>query len=181
MAETRIAFAAEYWGEGAVVCRAREDQPGPVVEQQFGVFTTWTHANAFANKLNEGLEISPEEARQIVISAVLARGELLRAEHDASLWRFRPKLRGLEDLRLRSLLLELEVAVNICRSARLLQRTEPRERAMQNAKHMTGHANEVMRELQIDRIARQEIHRRLDKLQIELEALPAGARGRDVA
>ena len=177
----RIAFAAEYWGEQAVICRAREDQPGPVVEQQFGVFETWTHANAFAQKLNEGLDISPEDARQIVTSAMLARGELLRASHDPSLWRFRPKLKGVNDLRLASLLLEIDIAANICRSARLLRNVRPTERAIRSAKHITGHANEVMRTLDIDQDALDEIHRRLDKLQAELEMLPDVPQELDVA
>lgn len=181
MEQRRIAFAAEYWGEAAVVCCAREDQPGPVVEQQFGVFETWTHANAFANKLNQGLDISPEDARQIVTSAMLAKGELLRSEHDASLWRFRPNLKNIEDTHLRSLLLELDAAVSICQLARLYRRVKPSERAMRGARHITGHANQVMRAMQIDGAALDEIHRRLDQLQIELEALPAGARDRDLA
>jgi hypothetical protein len=179
--QRRIAFAAEYWGEGAVVCRAREDQPGPVVEQQFGVFETWTHANAFANKLNQGLDISPEDARQIVTSAMLARGELLRSEHDASLWRFRTKLKDAGDPRLISLLLELDTAVNICRSARLFRRIQPSERAIRGAIHISGHANEVLRQLDISEAGLEEIHRRLDRLQVELEAFPARAQDRDLA
>ncbi len=55
--EERIAFAARYWGDKAVVCRSSEDCPGPVVDQEFGEFETWTQANMFAARLNEGLEI----------------------------------------------------------------------------------------------------------------------------
>jgi hypothetical protein len=49
-----------------------EDRPGPVVEQQFGEFKTWTQAHTFAAKLNEGLDLDPMEARQIVTSSLLA-------------------------------------------------------------------------------------------------------------
>lgn len=71
MMTNRIAFTAEFWGNAAVVCLAQEDQPGPVVDQEFGFFDTWTQANAFASKLNEGLHIAPADVRQIVISAML--------------------------------------------------------------------------------------------------------------
>ena len=50
--DARFAFAARFWGDGAVVCRAVEDRPGPVVEQQFGEYQTWTQAQACATKLD---------------------------------------------------------------------------------------------------------------------------------
>ena len=67
-----MAFTAERWGNAAVVCRAMENRPGLVVDPQFGLFETWTHAHVFALRLNEGLDIDPREARQIVTSSVLA-------------------------------------------------------------------------------------------------------------
>lgn len=70
--DARFAFTAQFWGDRAVVCRAVEDRPGPVVEQQFGEFKTWTQAHACASKLNEGLNLDPLEARQIVTSSLLA-------------------------------------------------------------------------------------------------------------
>ncbi len=75
----RFAFTAQYWGDAAVVCRVTEDRPGPVVDQEFGLFETWTQAHSFATRLNEGLEIHPIDARQIVTSSILCASELLRA------------------------------------------------------------------------------------------------------
>jgi len=66
--EARFAFTAQYWGHGAAVCRAVENSPGPVVEAQFGEFKTWTQANDFAAKLNEGLDLDPVEVRRIATS-----------------------------------------------------------------------------------------------------------------
>jgi hypothetical protein len=75
----RFAFAAEYWGDAAVVCRATEDRLGPSVQQEFGKFATWTQANAFATRLNEGLEIDPAEADRIITGSILDASEVLRA------------------------------------------------------------------------------------------------------
>lgn len=68
----KFAFTAQFWGDSAVVCRAQKDHPGPVVEQQFGEFKSWTQAQSFAAKLNEGLNLDPFEVRQIVTSSLLA-------------------------------------------------------------------------------------------------------------
>jgi hypothetical protein len=73
----RFAFTAKYWGHAAVVCRAIENRPGPLVEQEFGSFETWTQANTFATRLNQGLEIPSIEARQIITSSILLSSELL--------------------------------------------------------------------------------------------------------
>jgi hypothetical protein len=75
----RLAFTARLWGGAAVVCRAVEDRPGPIVEQEFGEFETWTQALAFATCLNEGLELDPREAQSIVASATLHTTDLLSA------------------------------------------------------------------------------------------------------
>ena len=86
-AEARFAFTAQYWGNGAVVCRAVEDRPGPVVEPQFGEFPTWTQAMDFANKLNEGLDLNPHEVRRIVTSSVLATACVIQASlNGRGLW-----------------------------------------------------------------------------------------------
>jgi 2-polyprenyl-6-methoxyphenol hydroxylase-like FAD-dependent oxidoreductase len=76
--QEQFAFTAKYWGDAAVVCRAGEDRSGPVVEQQFGEFETWTQARTFAARLNEGLEIQPGEVQQIVTSAILHTNDVLR-------------------------------------------------------------------------------------------------------
>lgn len=70
--DAKFAFTAQFWGDGAVVCRAVEDRPGPIVEPQFGEFQTWTQAHNCARKLNEGLDLDPLEVRRIATSALLA-------------------------------------------------------------------------------------------------------------
>lgn len=76
--ESRFAFTARYWGNGAVVCRAIEDRPGPIVEPQFGEFPTWTQALGFANRLNQGSDLDLLEVRQIVTSSLLATASVLQ-------------------------------------------------------------------------------------------------------
>jgi len=79
----RLAFTAGFWGRAAVVCRAVENRAGPVVDQQFGPFRSSTQAHVFATRLNEGLELAPSEARQIVIGAMLRTSEVLRARESS--------------------------------------------------------------------------------------------------
>jgi hypothetical protein len=119
----RFAFAARFWGESAVVCRAAKDRPGPVVEQQFGHFATWTQASAFAAKLNEGLGIDSFEARDIVTSSflwadcVVRSAETLEAAHNYKTVRC-------DTLAAQGgfLLMQLALTLTFCRSARLSQR-----------------------------------------------------------
>lgn len=151
MQETRFAFAAEYWGEGAVVCLAREDCPGPIVDQQFGVFDSWTHASAFANKLNEGLEISPADALQIVTSARLARTDLLTewaadwapdagfVEVDA--WRFGSKL----------LLAQLDIAMRLCEASKLADKRKSRGRMEMVAYDVLDRVEKMVYRFRLDR------------------------------
>src|SRR5271154_491803 len=80
----RFAFTAKYWGRRAVVCRADEDRPGPVVVQEFGQFESWTTANVFARRLNEGLDLDPVEANRIVICSELLTSELMSAVQSAA-------------------------------------------------------------------------------------------------
>jgi hypothetical protein len=77
--QDRFAFTAKPWGNAAVVCRATEDCPGPIVDHEFGIFGTWTQAHSFATRLNEGLDLDPLEARQIITSSFLCTSELLHA------------------------------------------------------------------------------------------------------
>src|ERR1700680_292137 len=79
VSQRKLAFTARIWGDGAVVCRAEEGRPGPVVDQEFGQFDTWTHANAFANELNQGLELDPAEVQQIITDSILRTDELVAA------------------------------------------------------------------------------------------------------
>ena len=117
----KFAFTARYWGNGAVVCRALEDRPGPVVEQQFGEFQTWTQAQAFAIKLNEGLDLEPRDVLQIVTSSLLAAARLFHAAFPSSQsWRNSRVERAARTAQAKCLLAELALARTYCRSAGLV-------------------------------------------------------------
>ena len=97
--DARFAFTAQYWGNGAVVCRAIEDRPGPLVEQQFGEYPTWTQAQNCATKLNEGLGLDPRDVRQIVTSSFLATAAVIQEALDSShAWWVYPSPGGLQVL-----------------------------------------------------------------------------------
>jgi len=117
----RFAFSAQFWGDRAVVCRAVEEQPGPVVEQQFGEFHSWTKALSFANKLNEGLNLDPLEVRQIVTSSLLATASLLEESLNC---RRQWNTAALETRAAQSrfVMAEVTLALSFCRSASLLSR-----------------------------------------------------------
>ncbi len=86
----RLAFAADYWGDHAVVCRALENRPGPIVDQQFGIFKSWSQANSFAASLNQDLDLTPSDSRQIITSATRAAASVLRAHVADRIWRRAP-------------------------------------------------------------------------------------------
>ena len=119
--DARFAFTAQFWGEGAVVCRAIEHRPGPVVEQQFGQFETWTQAQDFATKLNEGLDLDPLQTRQIVTSSFLATASVIQRALDSSpSWTGSKTQRDARAAQLRFLLSQLAFAITLCRSVALL-------------------------------------------------------------
>ena len=133
--QERIAFTAKYWGAKAVVCRSSEDRPGPAVDPEFGEFETWTQAKAFAARLNEGLEIPPAEAEQIITSSILRTSELLRDAH--SLGGEVEERRGTatgRSLRLQFVLAELELAVTFCQIVRS-KPSENTDRLLRNARN----------------------------------------------
>lgn len=177
--ETRFAFAAEYWGEGAVVCLAREDSPGPIVDQQFGMFETWTHANAFANSLNEGLQISLEDAQQIVISAQLARAELLGEwEADPVV---EPKLVEAEALRRGTTVLisQLAAAMMCCQAAKMFRLQQRRDRMTKMAHEVLDRVEKMVYRFKLDPADAKLIMRRQTEIHTELRALDeANARGK---
>jgi hypothetical protein len=73
---TRLAFAAEFWGDKAVICRVIEGRAGLVVDPQFGLFSTWTEANEFARRLNDKLGLTASDSHQIVTDAILGWAEV---------------------------------------------------------------------------------------------------------
>jgi hypothetical protein len=131
----RLAFTAGFWGRAAVVCRAVENRAGPVVDQQFGPFRSWTQAQVFATRLNEGLELPPCEARQIVIGAMLRTSEVLRARDAAP-------VRGAElrvpasatSPHVQFVLAELGLAITFCRILHS-KRSGQKTRLIRNARN----------------------------------------------
>ena len=122
--EARFAFTAQFWGNGAVVCRAVENRPEPVVEQQFGQFPTWTQANTCASKLNEGLGLDPLDVRQIVTSSFLATACIIQTAV-ASLRPSSSIKTATQAAELRFLAGELSLALTFCRSASLVAGPAP--------------------------------------------------------
>ena len=119
--ECRFAFTAQYWGDAAVVCRAMEDRPGPVVEQQFGEFPTWTQAQNFATRLNDGLDLDPLKTRQIVTSSFLATAYVIQEALDSShTWAGSKIERETHAAQLRFVLSQLAFAITLCRTVSLM-------------------------------------------------------------
>lgn len=97
-----------------MVCRALENWPGPIVDQQFGIFESWSQGNSFAAKLNAGLDLTPSNSRQIVTSATLSAASVLRAPVADRIRRRAPVLVAAEQLQGRSLLAQLDLAATFC-------------------------------------------------------------------
>lgn len=139
--DARFAFTAQYWGSGAVVCRAIEERPGPVVEQQFGEFHTWTQAQNCATKLNEGLDLDPLDVRQIVTSSFLATASVIQEALDSShAWTGSKIERDTRAAQLQFILSQLSFAVTLCRTVSLLSEAA-QLRALENVRnaiHLTN-------------------------------------------
>lgn len=114
--EPRLAFSAKHWDDSAVVCRAREGRAGPIVDQKFGLFETWTLAESFAQKLNEGLEIDHGEVQQIVASSRRVTDEVLdKAPSREPQDRHSSSLDVARNLQTQFILLQLQLALTFCR------------------------------------------------------------------
>lgn len=143
--ETRFAFTAQFWGDGAVVCRAVEDRPGPIVEQQFGEFPSWTQAQAFAGKLNAGLDLDPLAARRIVTSSILATACVVQeALNSTSSWESSTIEAAARAAQLRCILAELAIALTMCRSASYVSEVSAR-RALMHARKVLRHSTYFLR------------------------------------
>jgi len=123
----RFAFAAQYWDDFAVVCRAVENCPGPVVEPQFGLFDTWTAANAFASRLNEGLDISPAVARELLSACLLRRDALVHSLVPSGRIRKRSRVHAKNlEVRRNFVCTQLKTACILCESVSLIPEKTPR-------------------------------------------------------
>lgn len=119
----RFAFAAQFWNDSGVVCRAWEDRPGPIVEQRFGTFPTWTEANACAVKLNRRAGIRPADASEIVAKSICLRDCLLHSAYESRASRgYSRAHHDNHKARLGLIHCELELALTFCETARLCLR-----------------------------------------------------------
>ena len=146
----RIAFTAQFWGNGAVVCHAVEDRPGPAVEQQFGEFKTWTQAHNFATKLNEGLDLDPLEVREIVTSSLLATAYIVQETvNSLPAGTESAVVTETRTAQLRFILSEVALAMTVCRSASLLSGA-PVLRMLLHARNALIHSTQFLRSFKGD-------------------------------
>ncbi len=170
--EPRFAFTAQYWGSGGVVCRAVEDRPGPIVEQQFGQFPTWTQANACAGKLNEGLGLDFCDVRQIVTSSFLATACVLQAAIATNRsWINSPVRHATRAAHMSFLLAELSLALTFCRAARQLA-TDNTGRLLRHVQNAIVHARQFMALFDGDARELKDISASLTVLGAALQATP---------
>lgn len=169
--EARFAFAAQPWGDRAVICRAVEDRPGPVIEQQFGQFNTWTQAQNFAAKLNEGLDLDTLEVRQIVTSSLLATACVIQEALNSELLRSEtPHIAEIRASQLRSVLAELNLALNFCHSAHALSRS-PMLRALLTARNALKRSVDFLMKFRGDDALMEEVVSRAAALDASLQGL----------
>jgi hypothetical protein len=120
--QERLAFTASFWGSAAVVSRAVEGRAGPIVDQEFGQFESWTQANAFAAKLNEGLDLDPLQVHEILTGSILRAIDPLHAAtaRQCSGDALDGAVAG-KSVRVQFILAELNLAVTFCRILRSRQ------------------------------------------------------------
>jgi hypothetical protein len=167
--QNRFAFTAKYWGDQAVVCHASEDRPGPVVNQEFGEFETWTQAKMFAARLNEGLETPSTEAEQIISESILRTSELL-SEADFPGVAGEPLRTPVihRQLRLQLMLAEMELAVTFCRIVRS-KPSEHTDRLLRNARIALFDAMHFVCDAELAASEREAVTGRLRELHAALE------------
>jgi hypothetical protein len=167
--QDRFAFTAKPWGNAAVVCRATEDYPGPVVDQEFGIFETWTQAHSFARRLNEGLELDPLEERQIITSSFLCSSDLLRAADFPEAAGYQPRGAGTgNSLRVSFLLAEMDLALTFCRLAHSKPNRQT-DRLLRNARNTLFDAIYYAAHFDLADSDVQEIIARIKRVQEELQ------------
>ena len=173
--ETRFAFAAELWGYEAVVCRVVEARAGTIVEQEFGIFGTWTQAYAFACKLNEGLDIDPPDVRLIVTSAILGTNALTRRglHFDRALC-FSHSRQAAKSVRAQVVREELALAITLCHSVRLLSPGQS-QHALRKARKTLLRASYLVTHFDGDRVELELIASGAAELSATLQDLGCGS------
>ena len=173
MAHPRMAFTAEFWNDRAVVCRATENHVGCSVVQEFGAFQSWTEANQFANKLNEGLGLSPEEARELVAASLLAVSDRLRiAVRENQFWDLAPVIVRAHSLQVRSIVVNLELARTFCHIASCREPCSKIEQLVQTAARALDSALAHLPQLRLSRDEAEELFIGIELLKTELHNIP---------
>jgi len=131
----QVAFTAILSGKEGLLARAVVGLPGLACDRQFATFPSFSQANEFAQRLNEGLGLTPSQARAIVTD-VTATAQALMSECD-SLVQMARELRQRSRHRYRHPELEwiltlLELGVTFCNTA-CIRRDVRKERLIQNA------------------------------------------------
>ena len=169
--DVRFAFTAQFWGDRAVVCRAVEGRPGPVVEQQFGEFPTWTQAHNCACKLNEGLDLDPLEVRQIVTSSLLATARVVQeALNSRRAWHDSAAVIQVRATQLRFVLAELALAITFCHTASTLSHSPSLHMLLHARKALRHSADLLIKNFGADNPQLAEIAYRAETLDASLEA-----------
>jgi hypothetical protein len=172
--DEKLAFTARSWGDSAVVCRAMEDEAGPIIDQQFGEFESWTEAQAFAQRLNEGLDLSTLGARELTTDAALRTDTLRSAlnfsqctcEYPAG----QPSVRS---NRLQFVLAELDLAVTFCRMVRSRPNSPHTGRMMKNARKALFNTLHFALMSDTCDFCMEAIHPRIEKLRAALQLASA--------
>jgi hypothetical protein len=165
----QLAFTASPWPNGAILACAVVGLPGLALDEQQRNFPTWTQANAYALKLNEGLGLTPLESRILVNDVRLAAAGLIR-ECD-SLRRQSKQLKQLlnQDLRLGFLLAELDLGITFCRMACDITSEDVKKRRLRKARKALSDAVLSMGRFAFTSAGSAEIRSRIERLQ---NALP---------
>lgn len=167
--QERLAFTASFWGSAAVVCRAVEGRAGPMVDQEFGQFETWTQANAFAARLNEGLDLDPIEAHRILTSSILRAIDPLHAAAAGECpGDTLPGAVAGKPVRVQFILAELDLALTFCRIVR--RRPSPHTpRMIRNARNALFNALDYAWHSELTSSDLEEITARCRRLQAALQ------------
>jgi hypothetical protein len=170
MGHPRMAFAAEYWGNEAVICRAMEDSVGCAVVQEFGTFLSWTEANSFASRLNEGLGVTREEAREIVTGALLASNDLTQPKNRENLFRSHsPAIARAQVLHLHCIAASLQLARTYCQLSRCMYSSVDRDPLLKKAGRFLNAALRRLPQIAVSSAEAEEVAARIARLLAELE------------
>ena len=167
----QVAFTAILSGREGVVARAVVGLPGLASDPQFATFPSFSQANEFAQRLNEGLGLTPSQARAIVTD-VLATAQALISECDSLVQMARElRLRSRHRYQypeLESVLTQLEVGVTFCNTA-CIRRDVRKERLIQNASNALCNAVSAMRRFEFTMDGVEQIKAGMDVLENALE------------